>query len=335
MSGIVSNEVYNDLCTEAVRDWHRPLNTLLEAAIKDVTEVFNACLRSAFVNLQKREIFKAAKRHIDEFLSFHSTETFKVLQTIYQLETRQMFCLNTEALAQYREQELGQLRHARHHLRWNEYSGEATQYIPWERLDDTVRVAETRRMEQEMKILGGLDPFEQEINVAAYVRGYYLTAAHRFVEHTCMALYSGLVPQIKDQLDGYLDKKLGLLNSRGTGLGYHRDRPSDKSNHSNDRTIDADVFDRLMSEDAGTAHLRSDLKRDKERFEKALDSIRLLEEQTSAPTRHVNADRDMVTPAIGSSRVLASDIDSASMIDSIAYANRSMSATSSSSDYIH
>ena len=53
------------------------------------------------------------------------------------------------------------------------------------------------------------------MNIAAYVRGYYLTAAHRFVDSAALAVHSGLFHGIVEAIEAYLYESLGLRYESG------------------------------------------------------------------------------------------------------------------------
>lgn len=279
MPGVVSDEVYNDLCREAVGTWLKPVNVFLDATMGQIFDVFREKLSVAFKTLQNRTIFRKSIAFIDKFLTDHQKETAKLLEKLYRLETRQLFCLNKDAFEGYKKQELRQLTRARHHLRWKDFCGEESPFTQWEDMSESARGAEMRKMDKESVEMGP-DGFEMELDVAAYVRAYYLNAAHRFIEHICMAVVSGMIPEIKAQLDGFLEQKLGLLPMKGTLeiwvscskvlLGTNIVAP------------DPQVFDALMSEGDGIALKRADLKADKTRYGKALKSIIDLEAEANS-----------------------------------------------------
>jgi hypothetical protein len=59
----------------------------------------------------------------------------------------------------------------------------------------------------------GPDPFKLELEVAAYVRGYYMTAALRFVDSVCLSVHGKLFRSISQSIFYYLETQLGIAGS--------------------------------------------------------------------------------------------------------------------------
>lgn len=148
------------------------------------------------------------------------------------------------------------LRRTRHFYRWKAYNNDTVA----EKLEDwNAMTAEARRKEedklQKEQVRLGEDEYSSELNVAAHVRGYYLTAAMRFTDVTAMHITSGLFPDLIDDIELYLDKAMGLIG----GDAY-----------------DADVFVRLMEEEQSTAEKRVQVKAKVARFDRAVKEIQEL-----------------------------------------------------------
>ena len=285
--GDVPVEVKEDLCKLAVKVWKGPLMVFLDATMHQVKGIIDTALQTAFGNLQRRVIFRDSTSLMKAFLDKHYLATKEFLESLYDMENYQFFTLNDEAFGLYKEREQAILSRFRHHQRWQAYTGDFTSEFVQDakKLSDEQRVREERSRAVEQAKLGP-DPFEQELGVASYVRAYYWLASLRFSDIACMAVASRMFPQIIKEVNCYLDKELGLLDS-GSGPGAAASREA--------------AFARLMDEDNTTARKREQLKRERVKFEKAMESIEELERQ-SGPV-------EMATPEDDSENIDTMELD--------------------------
>lgn len=249
MPSIVPDEVYEDLCKQAVRAWNQPMATFLQEAMARLHKIVDHALDQAFGSLKRRLIFKESKAHMDQFLEDRRMETLAFLQEIYNMEVFQLFTVNKKAFEDYERSESRVLTRYRHVMRWQAFSGEALEFHEWEKMTPDQRISEERKHSIELAKMGP-DTFDKELKVAAYVRGYYMLSALRFADTVCLSLTSRMMPKIIAQLDCYLEQQLGLIGG-----------------------LDPTVFSRLMEEDDDTARKRERLKGEREKFKKALESI--------------------------------------------------------------
>ncbi|TDZ39060.1 Interferon-induced GTP-binding protein Mx3 [Colletotrichum spinosum] len=249
MPSIVPDEVYEELCKQSVKAWNQPVATFLRETMTRLQKIVDFALDQAFASLKKRLIFKESKAHMNYFLEERRGEALSFLGDIYAMETFQLFTINKKAFADYERSESRVLTRYRHVMRWHAFSGENSEYHDWEKMTPDQRAQEEKRHAIELAKMGP-DPFDKELKVAAYVRGYYMLSALRFADTICLSVTSRLMPKIIHELDFYLDHQLGLIG--GT---------------------DESIFTRLMEEDDATARKRERLKGELEKFNKALDSI--------------------------------------------------------------
>ena len=121
---------------------------------------------------------------------------------------------------------------------------------------------EQAKMAKKLKLIGR-DPYDQEITVAASVRGYYFTAASRLIDIVAIYIMSGLLSRVAF-VSNYLHEKLGLY-SRTSGSGL-------------------EIFHRLMSEGCETERKRRELRVKKERMDQAMEIIVNLENKEKMST---------------------------------------------------
>lgn len=251
MPSIVPDEVYEDLCKQAVRAWNQPMGTFLQETMGRLQRIVDYALDQAFGSLKRRLIFKDSKNLMNKFLAERRAEALAFLKEIYDMETFQLFTVNRKAFEEYERSESRVLTRYRHEMRWQAFSGEVSEFKfhDWDKMTPDQRSQEERKHSNELAKMGP-DTFDKELRVAAYVRGYYMLSALRFTDTVCLSVTSRMMPKIVQDLDFFLEKKLGLV-------GGH----------------DETIFSRLMEEDDDTACKRERLKGELEKFNKALQSI--------------------------------------------------------------
>lgn len=190
-----------------------------------------------------------------EWLKGHKQRIFEYLHRNYNMETAQVYTTDDDSFQRHRGHETQMLRRSRHFYRWKAYNNDPSpeKLEDWNKLSAEARRNEEQRIQKEELKLGD-DEYSTELDVAARVRGYYLTAAMRFIDVTAMQLTSGLFPELINDIEMHLDKAMGLA---GVGPAPY----------------DQDVFTRLMEEEPSTAAKRSNLKASVQRFNRAVEEI--------------------------------------------------------------
>ncbi|KAJ6438824.1 dynamin family protein [Purpureocillium lavendulum] len=253
MPGLISDEVYDDLVKEAIKPWHFPTKLFLDETMKDLKSKLDKTLGLALEGLKKRTVFAEAKKAVHQFLDENKDITDRELSQLCADESERLMTFNEEAFKQYREDELISLTRFRHKMRMEANGFPTRKLLEWADMTEEKRIQDSKRRDAELLKLGP-DDFAREIEVVAYIRGYYRLAASRFADAVSQRILCRMVPEIRRKLPSYLDDKLGL---RGP------------CSHS--------VYERLMEEDEQTANMRETLKGEREKFGKALASIELLE----------------------------------------------------------
>ncbi|KAI0405156.1 dynamin family protein [Xylaria palmicola] len=253
---LVPDEVRETMCLDAVRKWQGPLETYINKTAELLEKTTNQALEESLGILRRRLIFKECQAHLKEFIDKIVALQRARLSDMYDSETYQMYMMNEEAFARYKARELELLRRAR-----SIYRLKAVALIEWnyeikqpEHMSDEERSREHKILAQNMPKIGN-DPYETEIEVAAFVRGYYITAATRFVEGVTMNVNSNLLRIMGSaQLDMFMDQQLGLLGNSALN-----------------------VYEHLMEEDEKTATLREQLRGEMDKLSQAMSSINGLE----------------------------------------------------------
>ncbi|KAJ2980321.1 hypothetical protein NUW58_g6973 [Xylaria curta] len=276
---LVPDEVREAMCLDAVKKWQGPLETYIDKTAELLERVTNQALEESIGVLRRRLIFRECQIHLKEFIDKIVASQRGRLADMYRSETYQMYVLNEDSFSRYKAQELDQLRRAR-----AIYRLKAVALIQWNYeiknladMSDDDRSREQKIFTQQLPKIGN-DPYETEIEVAAFVRGYYLTAATRFVEGVTMNVNSHLFRIIgSTELDFFMDQQLGLGRAP------------------------LNVYEHLMEEDDKTASLREQLKSEIDKLSQAMTSINALEcspdggsgSETILPASIIDLDDDM------------------------------------------
>lgn len=258
MPSIIPPDVYNDLAMEAIKPWNQPTNVYLQEVIRLLHVELETALNKSLENLKKRFIYPEAKRHLKSCLDSHWKETRKALQELYADETERVMTYNTEAFNQCLKSERAVLVRFRHHMRMIGAGYAQKDLVPWEGLTEEKQVQDLKKREQDQNKLKP-DEFEREVEVVAYVRGYYKLAALRYSDAVTQRIVCRMIPAIRRQLRNYLDEQLGVRGPNSVN-----------------------VYAKLMDEDAATAAKREMLKMEQGKFIQALQSIESLESEMTS-----------------------------------------------------
>lgn len=266
------DEVYEDLAIEAIRPWNAPMEAFLHETVRRLKRDLFDALHGTFDSLKKRHVYKEVRKHLDTYLRAHSQETARLLATLYKHEAQRLMTFNGEAFAQYKSEELHLLTRFRHKMRMEKKGLQDPKPLAdWEKMSDNEREKEkSRRLSDEANKIGP-DAFAREVDVIAYVRGYYKLAALRFADAVAQQVLCQMIPDIQSNIYLHLIKELGIAG------------PDSKR-----------VYEKLMEEDPQMAETRQGLKREQAKFEKALTSIAALKmdggDDHDAPKVHITAD---------------------------------------------
>ncbi|KAI1499914.1 P-loop containing nucleoside triphosphate hydrolase protein [Biscogniauxia marginata] len=257
---LVPDEVRETMCLDAVKKWEAPLETYICKTAELLERISNQALEDSLGVLRRRMIFKECKTYLKQFLDQAVGSQRGRLSEMYDSETYQMYMMNEDSFTRYKAQEMDQLTRARaiHRLK-------AVALVKWDYPIKKIEDMSEEEKHEERKVLNtqlpkiGKDPYETEIEVAGFVRGYYMTAATRFVERVTMDVNSSLFRTIADSgLDVFMDQKLGVFGR-----------------------ADENVYNHLMEEDEHTAKLRDQLKREMDKLVRAMSSINDLESSST------------------------------------------------------
>lgn len=253
MPHIIPSEVYETLALESIRVWKEPLAAFLEEMVQGLYRELNLALHTSLGKLESRFVFSEATRHIMACIEEHRAIAEASLAQLYSDEQSYLLTYNTEAFSQYLATEMAILKRFRHHLRMHAAKLTVSELVPYEKQSQERLALEAKQRESEIQKIGP-DQFEREVEVVAYIRGYYKLAALRFADNCAQNLICRMIPNLRRTISPTLEERLGLRGVDSVG-----------------------IYERLMEEDEATANQREHLKTEKTKFEKALRSIEVLE----------------------------------------------------------
>ncbi|KAK4444520.1 P-loop containing nucleoside triphosphate hydrolase protein [Podospora aff. communis PSN243] len=262
--GLVSTSVYQPLYIEAARGWERHLVVFINETLNYIQAEIMEIMERSFGNLKNTACYRESREHMNGFLQHLRAELTSQLLRLYNLESQRLFTKDEESLNRNKAQEKKKLVRHRHLIRWSTLN-EGNDNPPVRREDEMTeeeRAKEAQEIEKQ-KAKMSPDPYEPELSVAAYVRGYYLTASNRFVDNVAINVMSGLFPQIAANIKMYLPDKLGLMG----GAANHQ------------------KFLELMSEGPEIERKRQELLTERLRLGQSMDIIVKLEVGSTSPAQ--------------------------------------------------
>ncbi|CAJ2513768.1 Uu.00g018870.m01.CDS01 [Anthostomella pinea] len=263
LSHIVPVEVHETLSLRAVETWKDPLEIYIQKSMAMLVNAVNQALEKSLGTLQRRFIFKESVEHLHKFLKEREEYQRKRIVEMFDNEKYKMDTMNKVSIEYYKVQEQGMLERHRAFSRAKAASllDDGKALLSWETMSAEAKAKETEMLDKFMTKLPA-DDYKAEIEVAALVRAYYLTAATRFIDTVTMDLNSNLFRSFREgTLDNHLDQELGLFPY-----------PS------------PDTYDRLMEEDYETAEKRKQLKTERTKLQKALEIMNGLENSSHQTT---------------------------------------------------
>jgi hypothetical protein len=218
LPGLVNIKTYNDLCLQSVTPWRFPLEIFINQTLRMLRQQFENILKKRLGVYEQTQLYRAAGTYLENFLDSHITEQRKSLNELFELETYRSFTVNRAAIVENKENELRNLQQIRRSVRARAF------------VDKQIRLGQKKRLPVEWSIEEknkemskraaeikdeqlGPDPLNLELGVAAYVRGYYITAALRFVDSVCLSVHGKLFRDIGRTIFYHLETELGIAGS--------------------------------------------------------------------------------------------------------------------------
>ncbi|PMD65465.1 uncharacterized protein K444DRAFT_519277 [Hyaloscypha bicolor E] len=261
LPGLVNIKTYNDLCLQSVASWKFPLEIFINETLRMLRQQLENILKKRLGVYEQTQLYRTAGTYLQKFLDGHMEEQRKCLKELFELETYRSFTINRAAILENNTNELRNLQQIRRSVRARAFVEKQIRLGQKKRLTDMTMEERSKEMNKRAAEIRdeqlGPDPFKLELEVAAYVRGYYMTAALRFVDSVCLSVHGKLFRSISQSIFYYLETQLGIAGS-----------------------LDGEeVCRNLMEEDATTGRKRRELKQEKHRLTAFSERLARLVEQ--------------------------------------------------------
>lgn len=259
--GHIDFRAKDELCMRSVKVWESPIEKYIDLVLEMVRQQAQEILDQYLCKWRQTQLYKQGFNYLGEFFDGFEGRMRKTCAEILSLETYKFFTINKRSFDQYGETELKKIRDARRKRRATVLAKQQMQGVNTRGDDNAKHNALLQKIKNIKDDELGEDPFKTEIEVAALVRGYYLTAADRFCDQVCLTIHGRLFKQAHDDIFFYLEKKLGLTlgNSKYSFLIFIA--------HANEISVEERCRE-LMEEDATTSERRRSLQQEKEKLQK-------------------------------------------------------------------
>ncbi|KAB8294264.1 hypothetical protein EYC80_009691 [Monilinia laxa] len=215
---MVNAPVYEYFCEKAVSDWQPPTRQLLLGVISILRSEIGKIVQKILGPYQQTGLYRESTQIIENWIQSELlVAQGDVLDSLYKLETYSPFTTNQEDIQKRKEDEKSDLQRIRHRVRAIRLVEKEIYCNPKKM---KTKPAETDAYLQEKKKLVeqvtpeqlGKDSFQNEIDVAAYIRGYYVVAASRYIGSVCLSINNRLFRHVKENIEDLLESKLGTNN---------------------------------------------------------------------------------------------------------------------------
>ncbi|RDW75287.1 hypothetical protein BP6252_06429 [Coleophoma cylindrospora] len=251
----VSYRVKEEYCLQSVYYWERPMETLMTTAFSSLRKKIHEVLKEALKGYNETELYRRSRDALDDFLDKHEASQREKIQQIFELESDMVYTINEPAFNINKARELAILQKARRERRarmWVDKENANKKALTKEQMTQAIKRVTDEQL--------GIDPFKEEMDLAGYLRGYYVTAGLRFADNVCQNIQGNLFNKIKgsirDLLEGLLD-----LNKDGS----------------------EETCRMLLAEDSGVVLRRRNLSEQKEKLRGFSEELNLLKAQYYAP----------------------------------------------------
>ncbi|QSZ36029.1 hypothetical protein DSL72_007153 [Monilinia vaccinii-corymbosi] len=213
LPNVVDPRIHRLYCKKAVSKWKRPYIAVCHGAVTLLRSSIQTILQKNLGLYKQTFLFKKSQIAINEWIDKLCDQQLNTLEDLYQTENFAPFTLIEGAINEGKNIELAKLQQSRHKHRANCFVDKqlalGIKKIKAERFTFEYQKARQALVDQVTKEQLGADPFEVQIDVAAYVRGYYHIAANRFADSVCISLNNRLFRHVYEQVENFLENKLG------------------------------------------------------------------------------------------------------------------------------
>jgi hypothetical protein len=222
--GLVNCQTHSELCMKTIKPWEPPMEIFLDLTLSKLRDEMEAILNDVLGQWKQTELYKLAFQHLNAFIDKFELEQRDVFSKIYAREAYKLFTVNEAALREAQMKEIKELKDARRKRRVNLFI-KKNELLGF-------KYPEKKVTDQDL----GEDSLKAEIDVAGYVRGYYLTAARRFIDNVCHSMDADFFRTAKMDISFFLEGQLGIVSDNGGGksilyfYNFYTRRPPELTN---------------------------------------------------------------------------------------------------------
>ncbi len=191
--GFVNPRVREDYALRAIAAWDGPLATFIDCTFQILRRAILSVLESVLKKYLHTELYRKSVKHIEKLLDKEEKIQRKLTEDFFTTECTSLFTVNDEAFDRYEREAYEALSNQRRKIRVDCYiDGQTRNGV---KINDTEKFRNTVTDQQL-----GSDKYSRELDVAAYIRGYYTTARIRFTDTVCANINARFFRTIKNQI---------------------------------------------------------------------------------------------------------------------------------------
>ncbi|KAI2402087.1 hypothetical protein LOZ67_000843 [Ophidiomyces ophidiicola] len=238
--GLGNPQAVEEINRLSVKHWLDPMRTFLSATYNMMVEVLIEEVDIVFGQYQQTVLYVALKAIMMEFLDSIKVEHYRQATEIYDIECSKPFTLAEANFSKAQKETLDVFCSKRRSLRTRAYA---------QKMGELTGKPYNEKSISPMDL--GSDSFQKEMEIMASSRAYYDIASSRFLDVTCQCIHTKLFLRCRNELRAVIEEKLGILGPNAS-----------------ERCME------LMIEDESRQRRRIELRREKEKLEKAQAGLR-------------------------------------------------------------
>jgi len=205
-------KVKEDFALTSIMPWRLPLQDFLDSTFKILRERIFAVLSNVLENYRDTPLYRDSKPILYQFLAEHQNKQQVKAFTLYDREKAALFTVNKQAFALNKKEALSILRTTRRGVRIDMYVKKSFPSYSGKLSLEDFRTEQLEKMKD--SDLPG-NSYEEELKVAASIRGYYTTARLRFTDSVCTDIGVIMFNDIKKEIKHLLPRTFGINDREG------------------------------------------------------------------------------------------------------------------------
>jgi hypothetical protein len=206
--GQLEHKVTDAMMLKTLEHWELPLNRFFDKLEELLRSQLHDLFEKCFRRWSGTALYKTAWAIVTDMvvLNMHQQRTIMASESLED-ERNSVYVFHDEIFSHDKEAVLEHYRQARSRARFGVYKTERTKYT-----GKTATQVEQVRMLKDEKLVALLnhEPYSVELDVAAGIATYYMTAARRLHDSICMRIESKFFRQLRTQLRDELENGLGI-----------------------------------------------------------------------------------------------------------------------------